>query len=439
MSVKMRMPKLMESLSAPLQTDTKPYLIKPVPIGNRERLKLIGGTVAVNQLVQSPDFTTTPFVPNGTATVSDGVAVITSNGNGNCYASMYTDLHGTHVYLMALSLLLDSGNTLGSHEVRLVTSWSGGYTNFNNVPKGAWQRLETIVKPTGAPSGYGYTVYFFGTATTPSGQKASIKAPLYIDLTQMFGSTIADYAYTLEQGHAGDGIAWLKSYGFFAKDYYPYDAGSLLSVKTSGHVSGGHSYPLSDIELRGIPKLVSGAIEYDGDSYEADGTVTRRYGVVDLGTLAWTYDSSVPRFYTNEIADIKAQPNTGIAANAISKYETLAFDTFYNQRRNGTLAVSSGGYLSIIDTAYSTAAAFKTAMSGVHLVYELATPTTETADAYENPQIVETGGTESFIDGRTVEMPVGNVSEYCEAVKSVSIGMRMGKGLSVKMRMGGEL
>lgn len=52
---------------------------------------------------------------------------------------------------------------------------------------------------------------------------------------------------------------------------------------------------------------------------------------------------------------------------------------------------------------------------------------------------METGGTESFIDERTVPMPVGNVSEYCEAVKSVSIGMRMGKGLSVKMRMGGEL
>ena len=55
------------------------------------------------------------------------------------------------------------------------------------------------------------------------------------DLTQMFGSTIADYLYTLESGTAGAGVAKLKSWGFCTAPYYAYDAGTLLSVKTSAH------------------------------------------------------------------------------------------------------------------------------------------------------------------------------------------------------------
>ena len=51
-----------------------------------------------------------------------------------------------------------------------------------------------------------------------------------------------------------------------------------------------HSYPLdSDLVLRGIPKLdASNNLYFDGDIYESDGTVKRRYGIVDLGTLSWS-------------------------------------------------------------------------------------------------------------------------------------------------------
>lgn len=52
-----------------------------------------------------------------------------------------------------------------------------------------------------------------------------------VDITLAFGSTIADYVNTLG---STNGLAFLRSYGFFTKDYYPYDAGSIQSVKTSG-------------------------------------------------------------------------------------------------------------------------------------------------------------------------------------------------------------
>ena len=59
------------------------------------------------------------------------------------------------------------------------------------------------------------------------------------DITQSFGSTIADYIYSLEQATSGSGIAWLKSYGFLQKDYYAYNSGELISVSTSAHKFNG--------------------------------------------------------------------------------------------------------------------------------------------------------------------------------------------------------
>lgn len=51
-------------------------------------------------------------------------------------------------------------------------------------------------------------------------------------------------------------------------------------------------------------------------------------------------------------------------------------------------------------------------------MYELATPTTESADTYINPQIVDADGTEEFVDygveqeTRDVAVPVGHDSLY---------------------------
>jgi hypothetical protein len=57
-------------------------------------------------------------------------------------------------------------------------------------------------------------------------------------------------------------------------------------------------------------------------------------------------------------------------------------------------------------------------MSGVYLIYELATPTTLSASPYTNPQETAVGGTEEFVDylveqgTRDVAIPVGHQTEY---------------------------
>lgn len=103
-----------------------------------------------------------------------------------------------------------------------------------------------------------------------------------------------------------------------------------------------------------------------------------RVGMVDLGTLNWTYESSVPRFYSTEIRDLIKKPvSNGAEANAISSmYVNTAFEKLYtSEKKNMTMAFNIAGTLSIINTSYTSASAFKTAMSGVYLYYELATPT----------------------------------------------------------------
>ena len=188
-----------------------------------------------------------------------------------------------------------------------------------------------------------------------------------------------------------------------------------------------HEYALSPVVLRGIPKLDSGnKLYYDGDTYEADGTVTRRFGIVDLGTLNWTrYTTQTEgkyRFGSSGIGALVKLPESMsvIAGIRCSKYAAV---TGNGPNSNTTgIAIHTNGNVLIYDPAYDTAEvdAFKAAMSGVYLVYELATPTTEQANPYQTPQIVDDWGTEEYRDAlataqsnpRDVAIPVGHDTTY---------------------------
>lgn len=134
-------------VSTVMVNDKVPYLFRTsggsADIGNREYDTIVGGTIAWNQLVDTTD---------------TSVTVIT----GRKYLSKTSDV------------------------------WSVGVSA--------------------------------GTAITVDGSNGD----MVIDLTQLFGSEIADYVYSLEQTNAGAGVAWVKS--LFPKSYYTYNAGELLSV-----------------------------------------------------------------------------------------------------------------------------------------------------------------------------------------------------------------
>lgn len=136
-----------------------------------------------------------------------------------------------------------------------------------------------------------------------------------------------------------------------------------------------------------------------GGVYDKSGRLTITHGIKDLGTLNYNYDSDTPRFWTNEITDIKHPSNNAIAINGLADiYKVVSFDDlYYRYKENGTIACSAAGVVSIINTAYTDAPTFKTAMSGHYLCYELATPIVIDVDAIS--VFAENGTNNIFHDG----------------------------------------
>ena len=109
------------------------------------------------------------------------------------------------------------------------------------------------------------------------------------------------------------------------------------------------------------------------------GLLNGTYGFVDLGTLTWTYDSTYTRFNSDiysQNAKIAHSPRTEMVLCA--KYEPITDGRAVSSVTDKSIYRGSNYDLSVHDSAYTDAAAFKTAMSGVYIVFELATPTTPT-------------------------------------------------------------
>lgn len=490
--------------------DSVPYNFRTsggaIDIGDREYDTLVGGTIAWNQLkegVYEYAVTTTPTTAEAGIYYSNiATAMGVSPLKGHQYL-IYLECKNANENFARASVFAGTAS-----EVRCANN------NKSYSIKTASNSLNIL--------------RVYGTASVETTVDMTLNV---FDLTQMFGSTIADYIYSLETANAGAGVAFFKK--LFPKPYYAYNAGELMSVKALSHdmvgfnawdgewengdidlntgentatsgrwrtknyipilpnatyyayadttatigmrarfyaadksyigarniggsyinfnstfvppanayymrfapntsdIVGGtniciniswdgerdgeyepyvkRSYPLdSNLELRGIPKLsANNDLYYDGDVYEADGTVTRKYGVVDLGTLTWTYlTDAVWNCFTTSISGKANGPSNMLS----SKY---ARGGVYNTQDDKVLAANSANTnIYIRDTAYTTAASFKTAMSGVYLVYELATPTTETADPYNEIQWVDDFGTEEYVDTRDVAVPVGHNTKY---------------------------
>ena len=179
-----------------------------------------------------------------------------------------------------------------------------------------------------------------------------------------------------------------------------------------------YEYPLdSDLELRGVPKLdANNQLYYDGDIYESDGTVTRRYGIVDLGTLSWSYYADRDYFFAL-ISDAAVTGSSDVANALTSKYQVTSYNTMYEGNELASIFYAHVRGINIKDTAYGNdAAAFKAAMSGVMLVYELVEPTAEEADTFQNPQIVDNFGTEEYVT--TSIVPVGHETKYANNLRA---------------------
>lgn len=497
--------------------DKTPYLFRKTPsgYGNSCIEKLNGLSVALNQLV--------PIHTVSRSVTTNGITLV-DNRDGSY--TFYTDENGATAQTNIL-LAQNVGAITNGHkyfEQGFVSEISkyycvDAYGGVLSYPTNGATSLIAMATGSGRLD-FRLRILNGTIITTPITFKPNV-----IDLTQMFGSTIADYIYSLETAQAGAGVAYFKN--LFGADYYAYNAGELMSVKTSGRktigfnqfdkttatlnkvistngseavynnfahsdyiralpntvyyvsntdastdvsifanynsskefigFSGGYNgnqklrqtlsntayiivnmkksvmddinvnisdpardgeyepynavtYPLDpDLELRGIPKLDANNKLYgDGDIYESNGDVTRRYGIVDLGSLNWTFnqESGVVDYFSTQLTDMK-----GGSSNLLcKKYLTYNRRAVLENRGISPYNAINSNVICISDSAYTDAATFKASLDGVYLIYEKATPTSESADPFTDPQ--EARITEEFIDERSIPIPVGQDSIY---------------------------
>ena len=393
-----------EQLLSDIGTDDKaPYLFRATPYDStRVDEEVVGVSVGYNQLIPdaSKDFTN--------STTDTALFKVWIGGNSNSQEFYRQNITATGNFACLVNA---TANTAG---LRIM--------HFGSVNDIVFYQKSNQALASGHK--YLFACNFKGIDPTTVGGVV-IEDMMFVDLTAWFGSAIADYAYTLEQATAGSGVAWIKA--LLPGGYIPYSAPTLKSVEgLSAHVMRDAdeniigNYPLdSDLTLRGILKMDSDHRVYaDGDVYLGEGKKNERYAEVDLGTLDWTYNTtdtavSVPYFmatlsspkYGAGMMSSK-YPNTGGGRNTLTD-KTMAL---YN--------MSNSPNVCIADSSYSDATAFKTAMDGVKLVYEKATPSEVTAEPFASPQNCEPGGTEEYVYAEGGSgVVVGHNSRYQKNLK----------------------
>ena len=207
------------------KTDTAPYIYRPsVANGDRVSEDIVGASVGWNQLVQNGNFASNDgwSVSNGTLSVSGSVATVTANGSSGrvqFYRSVTPKIQG-HKILVSFECQCSENKSLN-------VNWGSTLKNVSLTT--AKQKFYFV-----AEVGSGNENLNFSADPSSAGVTFKYSNVWITDLTLDFGATIADHIYSLEQATAGSGIAWLKSYGFLTKSYYPYNAGELLSVEVEG-------------------------------------------------------------------------------------------------------------------------------------------------------------------------------------------------------------
>jgi len=543
------------------KTDTAPYIYRPsVANGDRVSEDIVGASVGWNQLVQNGDFSigTSNWSARNTSysTISASNKKLThtiiagQNRNSYDFGFQQDNLikNATHKHLVTFTV-----TTTLATSVRVEV---GGSSKFTSAVLDANKKytFSFICEPSTYSQGILLYPHSAVDRVTTTAFTLTWENIWITDLTLDFGATIADHIYSLEQATAGSGIAWLKSYGFFTKSYYPYNAGELLSVEVegkkyvgknlfysatkrtaqnlsgvgitawvddegiirgSGTTTGSYgkylflassdggawntgesglfikgatslsnvsyvvaysttpdgsktyqsigtsgyyvpancyiqqiylqqtssnkavtfevapqvefgntattyepykerTYTFPSQTLRGLFTLVDGELKASGDVYDDSGVVTRKYGIVNLGSLTYTYASgdATPNFQAT-LTGIKTfsgwdtKPNLVCGKYALKGGWNSTFGVAGNDK---CISATPNGKIGISDSAYTDPTAFKNSLNGVYLTYELATPTTEQAEPLVMPQICDKNGTEEFIT--TSIVPVGHESTY---------------------------
>ena len=443
-------------------SDSVPYNFRAV--GQNATLEytdaIVGGSVVKNQLVQNGNFANANgWVCNfGTIVVASNELTFTSDGR-NVVGATYRNavFASNHKVLVSFEAKGDF------HHVRVRRP----FQSVDTVIGSTYRTYSFIGNVNGQDQVNLETVMIQGVLATAEASKTySLKNVCAFDLTQMFGTTIADYIYTLETDTAGSGVVWLKEH--FPKifdAYQEYNTGEIVSVQgLSQHVTVGWNQ--FDKSIANIDKHldINGNITYSVNSGTSDYIrvlPNKEYYCANIyGTSTWyssaVYDSeknfieflnisgsgqssgilTMPRnaaylivnFPLSAIDSVCVSISDPVKNGTYEPYQkrtypldsTKTFRGIFKLDSNNQLYADGDRYLpdGTVQRRYGERAYQSEDVTdgstmitdGTNTVYKRTTPTTETADPYTVPQIVDPNGTEEYLS--TSIVPVGHESRY---------------------------
>ena len=393
--------------------------------------KIVGGSIVWNQrkntvsgTTTAPSFTvynTTNTGRTNTNTYARATVKVNSTGyRGGLYVN-YNGIGG-HRLLIKYKARSNKNVTVG------ITY--GGSTNYltTTLTADEWAERWGIVSMASAET----RMWFFYTTPLEVGDYIDWSEVMIFNLTQMFGSEIADYLYSLRNEAGNPAVVWFRN--LFPKSFYEYNSGELMSVCASAHITRGfnaYNHETQNAKLVGNNKYqITGA--YTSLSYSTGETIApdengeftpTGSGILsitggDSSTtcvhLVWNgsrngeYAPYVEHNYSVSPVELRGILKLDSGNNLYFDGDTYAHDGTVT--RNYEYRAYQSGDESLPDAI----------TDGTYTVVKLLVPTTETANSFEDPQIVDDFGTEEYVDAlataetspRDVSIPVGHETLY---------------------------
>lgn len=390
-----------QGITHKFETDSDTAYAKTVPTGAKlMSVKSVGGrSIVWNQLVKP-----VPAVVTGAgvkATFSDD-GIITLNGTatttGSAVSVQPVKNQKGHKYLMIANPL---SGVYGKDQLQF-SSQSYGQDSTGH---------GTIITNESSNEKWYYTLYVYEGVTYDNVKLQ----PQIFDLTAMFGS-----------GNEPTSVEEFEK--MFPNDYYQYNAGEIISAGVTEVAVGDSTYPIPEA-IKALPGYGWSAgtaknwVDYENKRY------VQCVSSVDLGALNWVADSTGKvSFQTSQVTGQKLTKNYSVPPNIIcSKYSTESQNELWGHINvtGITANANTDGYVYVNDTSYTDAAAFKQAMQGVMLYYELESPivtdiSTLIDDDFLRNIEVEAGGSVTFKGGNDdYRIPVPSEEEYIVKLSEV--------------------
>lgn len=383
------------------ETDSETAYVKTVPTGGKlMSVKNVGGkSVVWNQLI------------------SQLIEAKSASVTGAKLTDKTLQISGTSTNVVFLRIVPVQTAIIGhkylfhSHasDTAELSSFNGFYNNESETDKRFYE-------------------YGKGTIFTNADNAIEMRLRLDADVTVNFQITPQLFDLTLIFGSGNEPTSVEEFEKIFPADYYPYNAGEVVRTGVTEVAVGDTAYPIPEA-IKALPGYGWSAgtarnyVDYENKQY------VQCVQSVDLGTLSWVAGvGGKVSFQTSQVTGQKLTKNYSVPPNIIcSKYSTKTQNELWGHINvtGITADANTDGYIDVNDTSYTDATAFKQAMQGVILYYELANPivtdiSSLIPDDFLRNIEVEAGGSVTFKDGNDdYRIPVPSEEEYIVKLSEV--------------------